>query len=60
LSSEYYELLVKRAKHFLKLSDIDAEDGRYDIALFHLEQALQPALKADLLRSRGDFPRVDR
>lgn len=32
--------------------------GRYDIALFHLEQAAQPAVKTYLLKELGDFPRI--
>jgi HEPN domain-containing protein len=53
-----YEEMVSRAKHFFKVSDYDVSLGRYDIALFHLEQAVQLSLKAYLLKVFGDFPRT--
>ncbi|AGT36154.1 hypothetical protein N186_09090 [Thermofilum adornatum] len=58
LSIRFYNEMVERAKHFYRISDNDASTGRYDIALFHLEQAVQLALKAYLLRTIGDFPRT--
>ncbi|MCC6052619.1 MAG: HEPN domain-containing protein [Desulfurococcaceae archaeon] len=58
MSTRLYEELVKRAVHFYKVSDFDASSGRYDIALFHLEQAVQLALKAHLLKTLGDYPRI--
>jgi len=58
LSARLYRELVARAKHFYKISGYDVREGRYDIALFHLEQAAQLAIKAYLLRGVGDFPRV--
>jgi HEPN domain-containing protein len=50
--------MVERAKHFYWICHNDTSAGRYDIALFHLEQAVQLALKAYLLRTIGDFPRT--
>ena len=58
MSLRLYRELVARAKHFLRVSEFDVREGRYDIALFHLEQAVQPAVKAYLLRELGDFPRT--
>ncbi len=58
MSSRLYRELVERARHFHRVSGFDVEQGRYDIALFHLEQAAQLAIKAYMLRELGDFPRV--
>lgn len=58
LSARLYEDMVARAKHFLNVSGYDVSAGRYDIALFHLEQSVQIALKAYLLKTFGDFPKV--
>ena len=45
--------MMDGARHFLKISKLDADDGGFDISLFHLEQAMQLALKAYLLRGKG-------
>ncbi|WP_188595929.1 HEPN domain-containing protein [Thermocladium modestius] len=58
MSGELYREMVDRARHFLKISDIDAGEDRFDISLFHLEQSMQLSLKAYLLREKGDFPRT--
>jgi len=58
LSIKLYNELVKRAKHFFNISNYDVSAGRYDIALFHLEQATQLALKAYLLKIYGDSPKI--
>jgi len=58
MSERLYRLLVERARHFHLESGFDVERGRYDIALFHLEQAAQLAIKAYMLREIGSFPRV--
>jgi len=58
LSVKLYEEIAKRAKHFFDISKHDVSANRYDIALFHLEQATQLALKAYLLKTFGDFPRT--
>lgn len=58
MSSRLYREMVERARHFYRVSEYDVSAGRYDIALFHLEQAVQLALKAYLLASVGDFPRI--
>jgi len=58
LSIRLYEEMVSRAKHFFNISSYDVSLGRYDIALFHLEQAVQLILKAYLLKVFGDFPKT--
>ncbi|MCE4613473.1 MAG: HEPN domain-containing protein [Desulfurococcales archaeon] len=58
MSSRLYREFAARARHFLRASEFDVSEGRYDIALFHLEQAAQLAIKAYLLRELGDFPRI--
>jgi len=58
LSIRLYEEMVSRAKHFFNISSYDVSLGRYDIALFHLEQTVQLILKAYLLKVFGDFPKT--
>lgn len=50
--------MIERARHFYRVSEYDVSSSRYDIALFHLEQAVQLAVKAYLLKAVGDFPRT--
>ena len=58
MSMRFYRELIGRAKHFFKVAEFDVSEGRYDIALFHLEQAAQLAIKSYLLKEIGDFPRI--
>jgi HEPN domain-containing protein len=58
VSIDLYEKLKERAKYFFEESKKDALNKHYDIALFHLEQALQLGLKAYLLKNKGDFPKT--
>ncbi len=58
MSIRLYEEMVSRAKHFFNISSYDVSLGRYDIALFHLEQTVQLILKAYLLKVFGDFPKT--
>ena len=58
MSYRLYRELVERAIHFLRISAFDAEEGRFDIALFHIEQAVQLAVKAYLLKTLGNFPKI--
>ncbi len=58
LSITLYREMIERAKHLYRISVNDVSAGRYDIALFHLEQAVQLSLKAYLLKTLGDFPRT--
>ena len=47
-----------RGRHFLEIAEFSAKKGRYDLALFHLEQSLQLLLKSKLLEKYGDFPKT--
>ncbi|MDI9619595.1 MAG: HEPN domain-containing protein [Candidatus Nezhaarchaeota archaeon] len=58
MSLRVYLEMIEKAKHFYRVSEYDVSMGRFDIALFHLEQAVQLALKASLFKSIGDFPRT--
>jgi HEPN domain-containing protein len=58
LSITLYREMIERAKHLYRISVNDIAAGRYEIALFHLEQAVQLSLKAYLLKTIGDFPRT--
>ncbi|WP_428093414.1 HEPN domain-containing protein [Caldivirga sp.] len=58
VSYELYRRLAERARYFFEESSRDAAKKRYDIALFHLEQALQLGIKAYMLRTKGDSPKV--
>ncbi|MEM0227431.1 MAG: HEPN domain-containing protein [Ignisphaera sp.] len=58
MSSRLYREMVEKAKHFYRISEYDVSLGRYDIALFHLEQAVQLAIKSYLLYTLGDFPKI--
>ena len=40
MSARLYRELVARARHFLRVNGFDVGEKRYDIALFHLEQAV--------------------
>jgi len=55
---EFVEKLKKRAKRFLIDAKSDFESGEYDIALFHLEQAVQLSLKAKILSFGVEFPKT--
>ncbi|AEM38334.1 HEPN domain protein [Pyrolobus fumarii 1A] len=57
-SGERVELLKDRARFFLSLARELLERGRYDIAAFCAEQAMQLRVKASLLRLSGEMPRI--
>jgi len=50
------EYLRRRAFEFLEAARDDVERGRFDLAAFHAEQALQLALKYLLARDYGHYP----
>jgi HEPN domain-containing protein len=52
------EILNKRAKLFLKEAENDIKNGFFDLAAFHLEQALQLKLKYILAKKIGYFSRA--
>ncbi len=56
MKKSFHEKLLERAKQFLKDALYDAECRRYDIAIVHLEQALQLLLKAKIYERFGEFP----
>ena len=49
------EVLNKRAKLFLKEAENDIKNGFFDLAAFHLEQALQLKLKYILAKKNRIF-----
>ncbi len=55
---EEYEILIRRSREFLIEADQALREGRYDLACFFAEQAVQLFLKAILLRLVGYYPRT--
>jgi len=53
-----HEVLLRRAKQFLEEANTALNMGRFDIACFLAEQAAQLCLKAQLLKTCGDYPRT--
>ena len=58
MSGELVELLLRRAKAFLEISETLITESNFDIAVFSLEQAAQLRIKAVMLRLFGDYPRI--
>ena len=54
---EEIEILGERAKAFLEEAKEDVDKGRFDLAVFHLEQALQLKMKYILAKKVGYFSR---
>ena len=52
------EILNRRAKLFLKEAENDIKNGFFDLAAFHLEQALQLKLKYILAKKIGYFSKT--
>ncbi len=52
------EYLKDNALDFLKEAEDDLRNGRYNLAMFHLEQALQLALKYKLFQLTGSFQKT--
>ncbi|ABP50303.1 MAG: HEPN domain-containing protein [Pyrobaculum arsenaticum] len=50
--------LLENSKSFLRAAGIMLEVGEYNLALFHLEQALQLCLKYKIYEKYGDFPKT--
>ncbi|MDI9645861.1 MAG: HEPN domain-containing protein [Archaeoglobaceae archaeon] len=55
---EEIELYLKRAKKFEENAKFNFERKDYDIAMFHIEQAMQLIIKAKLLDEKGYFERT--
>lgn len=58
MSYNRFELLIKRAKEFLKGAYFHLKEKDFDIAVFNLEQSLQLYLKAVILKHTGLYPEV--
>lgn len=54
----FFEKLKERSLYFLEIFKKDLKNKKFDVGMFHVEQALQLALKAFLLKNFGDFPKI--
>ncbi len=54
---EEVELYLKRAEKFRKNAWFNFENKDYDLAMFHIEQAMQLMIKAKMLDLKGYFER---
>lgn len=54
----YMSYLRRNALSFLKEAERDFNEGEFNLAMFHLEQALQLALKYTLYERTGTFKRT--
>jgi HEPN domain-containing protein len=50
--------LLKKSADFLETAEYQTGRGIYDLAIFSLEQALQLFLKAKVLTTGSDYPRI--
>ncbi len=55
---EEISVFIRKAKIFERDAKYDFENGDYDIAMFHLEQAAQLLIKAKLLDLTGSYDRT--
>lgn len=55
---EEVELYLKRAEKFRKNAEFNFGNEDYDLAVFHIEQAMQLLLKAKMLDLKGYFERT--
>jgi len=55
---EFCERLKERGERFLVDAELDFESKEYDVALFHVEQAVQLFLKAKIVSFGVEFPKV--
>ncbi len=55
---EEVELYLKRAEKFRKNAEFNFDNGDYDLAMFHIEQAMQLLVKAKMLDLKGYFERT--
>lgn len=58
MRKEEVELLKERVEAFLDTAAYNYRNGRYDLAAFNLEQAVQLYIKTKLLEMIGEFPRT--
>jgi len=52
--------LVENSQSFLRVAKRDLEEGEYDPAVFHAEQAPQMCVKYKLYLKYGDYPKTHR
>lgn len=57
-SVDEYRVMLRRARWFLEEAVDALGKGRYDLACFLAEQAVQLRVKAALYRLAGDYPRI--
>ncbi|HEW94410.1 MAG TPA: HEPN domain-containing protein [Thermoprotei archaeon] len=55
---EEIKFLLKRAESFFRDAKYDYENRDYDLAMFHIEQAIQLLIKAKLLDLKGSYERT--
>ena len=55
---EEIKMYLERAEKFKKNAQFNFENGDYDLAMFHIEQACQLMIKAKLLDLKGYFERT--
>ena len=55
---EEVRLYIERAEKFRKNAEFNFKNGDYDIAMFHIEQAMQLLIKGKLLDMKGYFERT--
>ncbi len=58
MKNKEIELMERRARNFLEISEYLVGKGIYDLAAFNAEQAAQLRLKAALLKVVGDYPKT--
>ena len=52
--------LVENSRSFLRAAKRDLGEGEYNLAMFHVEQALQLCAKYKLYLKYGDYPKMHR
>ncbi|ADC66534.1 HEPN domain protein [Ferroglobus placidus DSM 10642] len=55
---EEVKVYLERSKKFERDAKFDFDNGDYDLAMFHIEQAMQLLIKAKLLDLKGYFERT--
>ncbi len=58
MTKEIIEKFLERAEGFIRDATYDLENKRFDLAMVHVEQAIQLILKAKLLDLIGFFPKT--
>jgi len=58
ISFRSVSFLLQNARSFMRAARRDLEEGEYNLALFHAEQALQLCTKYKLYLKYGDYPKT--